>query len=64
MNRNLRRAQKSYQAEQYRARQLMIDLASRAFELEKGHRPASNTDLVPEYLRSVPKSSLAGKTLS
>jgi hypothetical protein len=60
MNRNLLRAQKSYQAAQYRTRQLMIDLASRAYKLEKGHRPASNADLVPEYLMSVPKSSAAG----
>jgi hypothetical protein len=61
MNRNLLRVQKSYRAEQFRTRQLMVEFASRAYELEKGHRPASNADLVPEYLKAVPKNSAAGK---
>ena len=37
-----------------RRRRLQIDLAARAFELEKGARPASLKDLVPAYLKSVP----------
>jgi hypothetical protein len=62
--RNGQRAQKSYQAEQLKARRLMIDFASRAYELDKGHRPASAADLVPEYLKAVPKSPSTGKNLN
>jgi len=62
--RNGQRMQKSYQAEQLKARRLMIDFASRAYELDKGHRPASAADLVPEYLKAVPKSPSTGKALN
>ena len=37
-----------------RRRRLQIDLAARAFELEKGARPSNLKDLVPGYLKSVP----------
>jgi hypothetical protein len=62
--RNGQRAQKSYQAEQLKARRLMIDFAARAYELDKGHHPASAADLVPEYLKAVPKSPSTGKNLN
>jgi hypothetical protein len=58
------RTQKSYQAEQLKLRRLMIDFAARAFELEKGHRPASAAELVPEYLKAVPKNPTTGKNLN
>jgi hypothetical protein len=62
--RNGQRAQKSYQAEQLKARRLMVDFASRAYELDKGHRPASAAELVPEYLKAVPKHPVTGKILN
>jgi hypothetical protein len=62
--RNGQRAQRSFEAEQLKARRLMIDFASRAYELDKGHRPASAADLVPEYLKAVPKSPGTGKNLN
>jgi hypothetical protein len=37
-----------------RVRQLLIELASRAYELDKGQRPKGVADLVPEYLKAVP----------
>jgi imidazolonepropionase-like amidohydrolase len=61
--RNGQRAQKSYQAEQLKARRLMMDFASRAFELDKGHRPASAADLVPDYLKAVPQDPVTGTNL-
>lgn len=57
------KAQKTFQAEQLKARHLMIDFASRAYELDKGHRPASAADLVPEYLKAVPKNPSTGINL-
>jgi hypothetical protein len=62
--RNGQRAQRSFEAEQLKARRLMIDFASRAYELDKGHRPASAAELVPEYLKAVPKSPSTGKNLN
>jgi hypothetical protein len=58
------KAQKPFQAEQLKARRLMLDFASRACELDKGHRPASATDWVPEYLKAIPKYPVTGKNLN
>lgn len=64
MKRNGPKAQRVFQAEQLKARRLMIDFASRACELDKGHRPAGAADLVPEYLKAIPKSPSTGKNLN
>jgi hypothetical protein len=64
MKRSGPKAQRVFQAEQLKARRLMIDFASRAYELDKGHRPASAADLVPEYLKAVPKNPSTGKNLN
>lgn len=58
------RAQKNYQAEQLKLRRLELDLASRAYELDKGRRPGSAAELVPEYLKAVPKHPVTGKNLN
>ena len=52
-----------FDAQQQRTRQLMVDLAARAYELDKGHPPASAADLVPEYLKAVPKDPATGTNL-
>jgi hypothetical protein len=62
--RNGQRAQRSFQAEQLKARRLMMEFGSRAYELDKGHHPASAADLVPEYLKAVPKNPTTGKNLN
>jgi hypothetical protein len=51
------------QATQYARRLLMLDFAARAYELEKGKPPQSVTDLVPDYLKAVPKDPVTGKDL-
>ena len=43
--------------------QLLIDLAARAYELEKGHRPASLADLVPDYLKAIPQDPVTGTNM-
>jgi competence protein ComGC len=44
-------------------RQLLVALAARAYELDKGRRPASLTELVPDYLKAVPKDPASGTNL-
>ncbi len=51
------------QATQLDRRKLMINAAARAYELEKGRPPKSIADLVPDYLKVVPKDPVTGKDL-
>jgi hypothetical protein len=46
--------EKKYQARSREARLLMLMLAARAFEGERGRKPQRAVDLVPDYLRAVP----------
>ena len=52
------------QAQQRASRQQLIDLAVRAYELEKGQSPKNVTDLVPVYLKSVPQDPLTGTIMA
>jgi hypothetical protein len=45
---------------QTRAQALLIQLAARAYELEKGQHPKSLADLVPAYLKTIPQDPGAG----
>ncbi len=49
---------------QRQRRQLILSLAARSFELEKGRRPASAAELVPAYLKAVPVDPDTGKPFS
>lgn len=51
------------QTNQLRRRQLMLDFAARAYELGKGKPPAAITDLVPDYLKAIPKDPITGSNL-
>ena len=42
----------------------MVDLAVRAYELERGQRPNEWRDLVPVYLKAVPQDPFTGTNLS
>jgi hypothetical protein len=55
--------ERKFKKRQIMTRQLLIALAARAYELENGHRPASFTDLVPDYLKAVPKDPASGANL-
>jgi hypothetical protein len=46
-----------------KTRRAMIDLAARAYELDKGKSPASLADLVPDYLKAVPQDPLTGTNM-
>jgi hypothetical protein len=47
-----------------RTRKLMIALAARAFELEHGVKPKPINDLVPAYLKTIPKDAFTGKDMA
>jgi len=48
---------------QTETRQLIIDLAARAYELDKGKPPASVADLVPDYLKAIPQDPFTGTNM-
>ena len=52
------------QRQQTRTRVLLIQLAVRAYELEKGERPKGLADLVPAYLKAIPKDPLTGTNMA
>lgn len=61
--RNYQRAIDTIKSTQKKESQLLIDLAARAYELDKGHPPASVADLVPEYLKTAPQDPVTGTNL-
>jgi hypothetical protein len=56
-------AGQKFNGQEKKTRQLIIDLSARAYELEKGRRPASLTDLVPDYLKAIPRDPVSGTNL-
>jgi hypothetical protein len=56
-------AKRKLNAEEQKTRRLILDLAARAYQLDKGHPPASTVDLVPEYLKAVPQDPVTGSNL-
>ena len=56
--------ERKFNAQVLKTRQAMIDLAARAYELDKRKPPASATDLVPGYLKAVPVNPVTGVDLS
>ncbi|HXF10897.1 MAG TPA: hypothetical protein VN625_08940 [Desulfuromonadaceae bacterium] len=51
----IQKAKEKANAETKKRRQLTLDLAVHAYEVDKGRLPASAVDLVPDYLKAVPK---------
>ena len=47
-----------------RRRKLMIKLAAQAFEMEHGAKPKIVNDLVPTYLKAVPKDAFTGRDMT
>jgi hypothetical protein len=53
-----------FHAADARRRRLLINLASRAYELEKGKRPATIAELVPDYIKAIPSDPVTGAPLA
>jgi hypothetical protein len=51
-------------AQQTREQVLLIQLASRAYELEKGERPKTLGNLVPVYLKTIPQNPVTGTNMA
>ena len=51
-------------AQQTREQVLLIQLASRAYELEKGDRPNTLVQLVPTYLKAIPQNPITGTNMA
>ncbi len=60
---NLQHAMGTFNGNEQREGRLLIDLAARAYELDKGHPPASAADFVPEYLKAIPQDPVTGTNL-
>jgi hypothetical protein len=58
-----RMAEQVFKKQEAKTRQLIIDFAARAYELDKGHPPASVADLAPDYLKAVPQDPFTGTNL-
>lgn len=52
-----------FKVQQMKTRRLMVDLAARACQLEKGGPPSSLADLVPHYLKTMPLDPFTGSNL-
>jgi hypothetical protein len=61
---NLQRVTGKMQAQQARIGMLAINLAARAYEVEKGQPPKTVADLVPAYLKAVPKDPVTGRNMA
>jgi hypothetical protein len=44
-------------------RQLIIELAAHAYQLDKGHPVANINDLVPDYLKAIPQDPFTGRNI-
>jgi hypothetical protein len=60
----LKQSKDSLDQIQQQENRLMVDLAARAYQLEKGKPPTSAADLVPEYLKSIPQDPVTGGNLN
>lgn len=56
----IKKAREKFNVEKKNLRRLTLDLAVHACELDQGHPPAGARDLVPDYLRAVPKDPVTG----
>ena len=63
MNRTRKKLESRINDKHLATRRLILDLAARDYELDKGHRPASAADLVPEYLKAVPQDPVTGTNI-
>jgi hypothetical protein len=57
------RAEKTFKEHQQETRHLIVDLAARSYELEKGKPLTNIVDLVPAYLKTIPQDPVTGKAM-
>ncbi len=57
-------AERIFENQETKTRKLIIGLATRAYELDKGHPPAKVTDLVTNYLQTIPIDPATGTNMT
>ena len=60
---NMQKAEQKFQIQAQKRRALLMGVAARAYELEKGQRPKTALDLVPDYLKEIPKDPIGGTNM-
>jgi hypothetical protein len=63
LNKAFQKAEDKFNKQQMKMRELTLDLATRAYELERGKPPASLADLVPDYLKAIPQDPFTSTNL-
>jgi hypothetical protein len=63
MQKTRQQAKQQFDKQASKTRQLIVQFAARAYELDKGHPPANLADLVPDYLKSIPQDPLTGTNI-
>jgi hypothetical protein len=63
LEKSFQTAKLKFKTQEKKARQLLIDLAIRAYKLDKGKPPVSLADLVPDYLKAVPQDPFSGTNM-
>ena len=63
LNKVYQNAGQKFDEQQRKTRQLTVDFAVRAFQLDKDHPPTNLTDLVPDYLKSIPQDPVTGTNM-
>lgn len=63
LNKAFQKGEDKFNKQRMKMRQLTVDLAARAYELDKGHPPASLANLVPDYLKAVPQDPFTGTNM-
>ncbi len=58
------KGEQKFKNQKIKTRRLLIDLAARAYELDKGRPPANLADLVPDYLKAIPKDPVTGANMA
>jgi hypothetical protein len=58
------KAEQKFAEHLVKTRQSIIGLAARAYELDKGHPPASVADLTPDYLKTIPQDPLTSTNMA
>ncbi len=59
----MQKAESKFQTQGRKRRALLIGIAARAYELEKGQPPKTALDLVPDYLKEIPQDPISGTNM-
>ncbi len=63
LNKAYQVAEQRFDEQQSKTRRLILEFAARAYQLDKGHPPATVADLVPDYLKAIPQDPLTGTNM-